>query len=248
MATNARNGGGFALRDLEVADRCPGTGQEQLHRLRAQEPSIAAEDVDASASASGIDSGATRQMVSPPIRSASRVVGFGSMWPVLQDLIGAQSVLVTGKSCRLPVEPPDRPTVRRLGVGSYRCTVEIMSIKFAAVPRELASAKGLMLGPEALASGVLTSTGPRHPQASTRPAVCAYGDVGFDLRRLDTGVLVHQYATEGAALAFLRDVVRIGGREQAAIFALDEHNEDGTVQTIARGADLVLRALQDRAL
>jgi ATP-dependent 26S proteasome regulatory subunit len=70
----------------------------------------------------------------------------------------------------------------------------------------------------------------------------------FDLRRLDTGALVHHYATEGAALAFVRDVVRIAGHKQAATFALDERDADGDVLTIAEGADLVRRALQDRAL
>ena len=69
----------------------------------------------------------------------------------------------------------------------------------------------------------------------------------FELRRLDTGGLVHEYATEGAALAFLRDVVRIGGREQAACFALNERDEQGQVRTLAEGAALVQRALEDRA-
>jgi hypothetical protein len=36
----------------------------------------------------------------------------------------------------------------------------------------------------------------------------------FELRRRDTGSLVHAYATEGAALAFVRDVIFIGGRDQ----------------------------------
>jgi hypothetical protein len=71
--------------------------------------------------------------------------------------------------------------------------------------------------------------------------------VVFDLRRLDTGSLVHQYATEGAALAFIRDVVRIPGREQAACFVLDERDVQGNTQAVAEGADLVRRALQDRA-
>ena len=71
--------------------------------------------------------------------------------------------------------------------------------------------------------------------------------MAFELRRLDTGGLVHEYATEGAALAFLRDVVRIGGREQAACFALNERDEQGQVRTLAEGAALVQRALEDRA-
>jgi len=69
----------------------------------------------------------------------------------------------------------------------------------------------------------------------------------FDLRRLDTGGLVHRYPTEGAALAFIRDVVRVAGHERAASFALDEQDADGTTHTVAEGAELVRRAVQDRA-
>ena len=71
--------------------------------------------------------------------------------------------------------------------------------------------------------------------------------VVFDLRRLETGGLVHRYEREGAALAFIRDVARIAGREQAACFALDERDAQGNTRRIADGADLVRRALQDRA-
>ena len=70
----------------------------------------------------------------------------------------------------------------------------------------------------------------------------------FELRRLDTGGLVHRYSTEGAALAFVRDVVRIGGHEQAACFALDEADAAGKTQRIVEGAELVRRAVQDKAL
>ena len=70
----------------------------------------------------------------------------------------------------------------------------------------------------------------------------------FELRRLDTDGLVHRYATEGAVLAFVRDVVRIGGHEQAACFALDEADSKGNTRRIAAGADLATRAVQDRAL
>ena len=72
-------------------------------------------------------------------------------------------------------------------------------------------------------------------------------NVGFELRRRDTGSLVHAYATEGAALAFMRDVVRIGGRDQAANFALDERDEQGQTRRLAEGVVLVRRALEDRA-
>jgi hypothetical protein len=70
--------------------------------------------------------------------------------------------------------------------------------------------------------------------------------VVFELRRRDTGGLVHHYATESAALAFVRDVVRIAGREQAACFALDERERNQT-RTVAVGIALVQRALEDRA-
>ena len=69
----------------------------------------------------------------------------------------------------------------------------------------------------------------------------------FELRRLDTGSLVHRYATEADALAFVRDVVRIGGHEQAACFGLDQHDSGGQTSTVAEGAALVRRALEDRA-
>jgi predicted ArsR family transcriptional regulator len=71
--------------------------------------------------------------------------------------------------------------------------------------------------------------------------------VRFELRRRDTGSLVHAYATEAAALAFVRDVVRIGGREQATGFALDAWDEHDQTRTLAEGLALVQRALEDRA-
>ena len=78
--------------------------------------------------------------------------------------------------------------------------------------------------------------------------LCSTEGVVFQLRRLDTGGLVHHYATEGAALAFIRDIVRIADHEQAACFALDEEDTEGKVHRIADSVELVRRALQDRAL
>ena len=70
----------------------------------------------------------------------------------------------------------------------------------------------------------------------------------FDLRRLETGALVYRYETEGAALAFIRDVVRIGGHQRAASFALEEQDAEGNTHAIAKGAEIVVRrAVQDRA-
>ena len=71
--------------------------------------------------------------------------------------------------------------------------------------------------------------------------------VVFELRRRDTGGLIHRYDSEGAALAFVRDVVRVAGPDQPACFALYEQDSEGREQPIAEGADLVWRALQDRA-
>ncbi len=78
------------------------------------------------------------------------------------------------------------------------------------------------------------------------PCACLESVV-FELRRLDTGGLVHGYDTEGTALAFVRDVVRVAGHEQAACFALYEEDSEGREQPIAEGSDLVWRALQDRS-
>ena len=71
--------------------------------------------------------------------------------------------------------------------------------------------------------------------------------VMFELRRRDTGGLVHAYATEGAALAFVRDVIRIGGRDQATCFVLEARDEQSQTRTLAEGLALVQRALEDRA-
>jgi hypothetical protein len=71
--------------------------------------------------------------------------------------------------------------------------------------------------------------------------------VAFELRHLATGNLIHRYPTEGAALAFVRDVVRVGGRAAAEQFALDQRDEHEQTRTLAAGAALVRRALEDRA-
>src|SRR4051794_22828409 len=69
----------------------------------------------------------------------------------------------------------------------------------------------------------------------------------FELRHLNSGTLVHSYMTEGAALAFVRDVIRIAGRDRAAGFTLEERDERGDVRALASGEKLVRRALEDRA-
>ncbi len=69
----------------------------------------------------------------------------------------------------------------------------------------------------------------------------------YRLQYRDTGALVRAYETEGAALAFVRDVVRFGGREEAGRFALVEEDAAGQITVVAEDEDLVIRALQDRA-
>ena len=71
--------------------------------------------------------------------------------------------------------------------------------------------------------------------------------MAYHLRRLANGRLVHSYQAESAALAFVRDVVRFGSREQAAQFALDYEDESGHRTRLAEGGGLVTRALEDRA-
>jgi hypothetical protein len=71
--------------------------------------------------------------------------------------------------------------------------------------------------------------------------------MAYHLRHLHTGDLIRSYGTESAALAFVRDVVRFGSREDASHFALDHEDEHGRSSRIADGGSLVTRALEDRA-
>jgi hypothetical protein len=71
--------------------------------------------------------------------------------------------------------------------------------------------------------------------------------VAYQLRHLDTGALVRTYDKEGAALAFMRDVIRLGSRGAASRFALTYEDEHGDVRAIAEGDALITRALEDRA-
>ncbi len=75
----------------------------------------------------------------------------------------------------------------------------------------------------------------------------AHPGMVFRLQYRDTSALVHAYETEGAALAFLRDVVRVGGWERAGQFTLVRVDANGETTVLARGEDLVTRALQDLA-
>jgi hypothetical protein len=80
-----------------------------------------------------------------------------------------------------------------------------------------------------------------------RPAPCTTSSVAFELRHVESGTLIRTYPTESAALAFVRDVVRVSGREEAAVFTLEERDQHGDTRTLASKAALVQRALEDRA-
>jgi hypothetical protein len=67
----------------------------------------------------------------------------------------------------------------------------------------------------------------------------------FELRYIATRRLIREYRSEGAALAFVRDVVRLGGREPASQFELLVADRD-TLMYVAGGVGLVQRALEDR--
>ena len=71
--------------------------------------------------------------------------------------------------------------------------------------------------------------------------------VPYQLRHLDTGAIVRTYDKESAALAFLRDVMRLGSRDAATRFSLTEEGEHGVGRPIAEGAALLRRALADQA-
>jgi hypothetical protein len=71
--------------------------------------------------------------------------------------------------------------------------------------------------------------------------------VPYQLRHLDTGAVVRTYEKEGAALAFLRDVVRYGSRNAASRFLLTQDDEHGGASVIADGEALIRRALEDQA-
>ena len=63
-----------------------------------------------------------------------------------------------------------------------------------------------------------------------------------------TGKLVWTYASEGVALGFVRDVVRLRSRQDAAQFELRMVVGSTRTTTIAEGEQLVTRALAGRVL
>jgi len=72
--------------------------------------------------------------------------------------------------------------------------------------------------------------------------------VCFQLAHKLTGRLIHTYAREGAALAFVRDIVRLRSRQDAAQFRLRVVPRDAPPATVAEGDQLVQMALEDRVL
>lgn len=81
------------------------------------------------------------------------------------------------------------------------------------------------------------------PLAHTRPE-----DASYELAYFRTARVIRRYSCEGAALAFVRDVVLFGSRADAAQFRLQKILAGPRVATIAEGEQLVTRALQDRIL
>ena len=71
--------------------------------------------------------------------------------------------------------------------------------------------------------------------------------VAFELWHLETAALVHCYTSEGAALAFVRDVVVFGGRQAGREFQLFRVDAHG-LSVVAEGDVLMRRALEDRVL
>ena len=74
------------------------------------------------------------------------------------------------------------------------------------------------------------------------------GTVAYRLIYTPTWQLVRSYAGEAAALGFVRDVVRLGGRQAAAQFALQMAGDGGEPTMVAAGEELMRRALEDRIL
>jgi hypothetical protein len=70
----------------------------------------------------------------------------------------------------------------------------------------------------------------------------------FELRHLASGATIHVYVSEAAALAFVRDVIRVRGHHDAARFGLSYLDECNVVQSTIEAGALVARALEDRVL
>lgn len=65
----------------------------------------------------------------------------------------------------------------------------------------------------------------------------------FELWDMETGNLVSDYLTEGAALAFVREIINASGANAVMTWELARGADDIDTEPIARGSDLVSRAL-----
>jgi hypothetical protein len=65
----------------------------------------------------------------------------------------------------------------------------------------------------------------------------------FELWDMETGNLVSDYLTEGAALAFVREIIEASGPGAVMTWQLARGVDDIDTEPIARGSDLVSRAL-----
>lgn len=74
------------------------------------------------------------------------------------------------------------------------------------------------------------------------------GRAMFEVTHAHTGKLIWTYTSEGAALGFVRDVVRLRSHHDAAQFQLRMVIGATGTTTIADGEELVRRALEDRVL
>jgi hypothetical protein len=66
--------------------------------------------------------------------------------------------------------------------------------------------------------------------------------------RLTTGGLVHTYASEGAAPAFVRNVVVFAGREAGAQFQLVRVDAGARTTVVTEGEALVRGVVEDRVM
>ena len=70
----------------------------------------------------------------------------------------------------------------------------------------------------------------------------------FELWHLKTGTLIRGYQTEGAALAFIRDVLLFASREEVAQFRLRRTDTAERTTVLHEGEALLQRAIEDRVL
>ena len=75
----------------------------------------------------------------------------------------------------------------------------------------------------------------------------SYLMAGFELWHLETTAPIHTYESEGAALAFVRDVVVFAGRPAGARFQLFRVDANGLC-LVAEGEILMRRALEGKVL